>query len=77
GSAHGCLDMFSTHFGHDPELPTFLRNVGSNFLLKGNALQWQAKKGLRVLAHGGPFADWWSLGDKIITDFREHWSASA
>ena len=45
--------------GKAEELPTFLRNVGSNFLLKGNTLQWEAKRGWRVLAHGGPFATWW------------------
>lgn len=57
--------------GKAEELPTFLRNVGSNFLLKRNAVQWESAIGWRVLAHGGPFATWWAgLAFKLFRQRR-------
>jgi hypothetical protein len=45
-----------------------LRSIASS--AEGNALQWEAKKDWRVLAHGGPFATWWCLYAKIRTDLQ-------
>jgi len=41
--------------------------------LKEDAVQYEAKIGWRVLRVSARSRDWWCLGDKIITDFREHW----
>ncbi|OGJ70266.1 hypothetical protein A3H90_03380 [Candidatus Peribacteria bacterium RIFCSPLOWO2_02_FULL_55_36] len=43
---------------------------------KENAVQYEAKIGWRVLRATPERRNWWSLGDKIITDFREHWRGS-
>jgi len=42
------------------ELPPFLRSIGSNVVLKGALVQWQPKKGWRVLAKKRKFDSWWS-----------------
>ncbi len=44
--------------GKQSEFPTFLRNAGSNFLLKGNVLQWEAKKGWRILRQHRAYTTW-------------------
>jgi len=67
------------------EIPTFLKACGLNWALKQNAVypecyrrvHYEAKIGWRVLRASSESRDWWSLSDKIITDFREHWPASA
>jgi len=40
------------------EMRTFLKNIGSNFILKGKKLQFEGKTGWRVLAFGKPFSAW-------------------
>ncbi|OGJ61601.1 hypothetical protein A3A67_03170 [Candidatus Peribacteria bacterium RIFCSPLOWO2_01_FULL_51_18] len=40
--------------------PAFLKSIGSNFVWNGNAVQWQAARGWRVLAHSRGFRDWWA-----------------
>ena len=45
------------------EFPTFLKTIGTNFVLKGNAVQWEAAIGWRVLAHSRGFRDWWVRWD--------------
>ncbi|HBE89670.1 MAG TPA: hypothetical protein DDW41_00475, partial [Candidatus Andersenbacteria bacterium] len=44
--------------GKPEEYPTFLRNVGSNFLLKGNALRWEPRRGWCAIANRASFSDW-------------------
>jgi site-specific DNA recombinase len=44
--------------GKPEEYPTFLRNVGSNFLLKRNALRWEPRAGWRILAKSARFSTW-------------------
>jgi len=44
--------------GKPEEYPTFLRNVGSNFLLKGNALHWEPRRGWSALANRAAFPEW-------------------
>ena len=44
--------------GEPGEFPTFLRSVGSNFLLKGNAVRYEAQKGWRVVRQQQNFPDW-------------------
>ncbi len=41
-----------------PELPAFLSSVGSNLLLTGKTLQWEAQKGWRRIARRGVCSDW-------------------
>ena len=45
------------------EFPTFLKRIGTNFVLKGNAVQWEAAIGWRVLAHSRGFRNWWVRWD--------------
>src|SRR3989338_10420517 len=40
--------------------PAFLKSIGSNFVWNGNAVQWQAARGWRVLAHSRGVRDWWA-----------------
>ena len=40
------------------KFPTFLKRIGTNFVLKGNAVQWEAAIGWRVLAKSRGFRDW-------------------
>ena len=42
------------------EFPAFLKTIGTNFVLKGNAVQWEATIGWRALAHSDGFRNWWS-----------------
>ena len=42
------------------EFPTFLKTTGTNFVLKGNAVQWEAAIGWRALAQSTDFRTWWS-----------------
>ena len=42
------------------EIPAFLKTTGSNWLLKGTAVRWEAKKGWRVLRQRQRFRTWWS-----------------
>src|SRR3989339_935575 len=41
-----------------PELPAFLSSVGSNLLLTGKTLQWEAQKGWRRTARRGGCSGW-------------------
>ena len=41
-----------------PELPAFLSSVGSNVLLTGKTLQWEAQTGWRRIARRGFCSDW-------------------
>ncbi len=45
------------------EFPTFLKTIGTNFVLKGNAVQWEAAKGWRALAQSTDFRNWWVRWD--------------
>jgi len=42
------------------EIPAFLKTTGSNWLLKGAAVRYEAKKGWRVLRQRRRFRTWWS-----------------
>ena len=42
------------------EFPTFLKTIGTNFVLKGNAVQWEAAIGWRALAQSTDFRTWWA-----------------
>ncbi len=44
--------------GKPEEYPTFLKTIGSNFLLKGNALRWEPRRGWAVIANRITFPDW-------------------
>ena len=45
------------------EIPTFLKQVGLNWALKEDAVQWQAQKGWRVLRQRRICSDWWAMED--------------
>ena len=45
------------------EIPTFLKQAGSNWALKEDALQWQAQKGWRALRKRGASTLWWAMMD--------------
>ncbi len=45
------------------EIPTFLKTAGLNFLLKGSAVQWQAKTGWQQVAASPESRNWWARED--------------
>ena len=45
------------------EFPTFLKTIGTNFVLKGNTVQWEAEIGWHVLAKSRGFRGWWAGRD--------------
>gem|GEM_PF-4021347 len=45
------------------EFPTFLKRIGTNFVLKGNAVQWEAAIGWRVLRASPESRNWWVRWD--------------
>ena len=45
------------------EIPTFLKQAGSNWALKEDAVQWQAQKGWRALRQRRASIDWWAILD--------------
>jgi len=47
------------------EFPTFLKTIGTNFVLKGNAVQWEAAIGWRALAQSTGFRTWWVGRDSL------------
>ena len=53
------------------EFPTFLKTIGTNFVLKGNAVQWEAAPGWRVLANSAHFREWWAGMYDVRTDIKE------
>ena len=44
------------------KISTFLKNIGSNFILKDKKFQFEGKIGWRPLLKNGPFKGW--LGDR-------------
>ncbi len=44
--------------GEPEEYPTFLKTIGSNFLLKGNALLWEPLRGWGAIVNRASFSDW-------------------
>ena len=61
--------------GDNQQILTFLKNVGSNFILKDKKLNFAFKIGWRARVAGEPertFTDWRYLLDKIRTFFDEN-----
>jgi site-specific DNA recombinase len=48
----------SIDFENNQEVLSFLKNIGSNFILKGKKFRFEAKIGWRVLAQSAPFSNW-------------------
>ena len=48
----------SVNLENNQELLSFLKNIASNFLLKGKKFRFEAKIGWRVLAQSAPFSNW-------------------
>ena len=46
---------------HKQELPTFLKKIGSNWVLQNRAARWEARKGWRVLRQRPEYSDWGSV----------------
>lgn len=51
------------HMKNFREIPTFLKQAGSNWALKEDAVQWQAQKGWRTLRQRGGSISWWAMMD--------------
>ncbi len=47
----------------------FLKNIGSNFLLKGKRLGFERKIGWVRAAESRSYSDWWGLYERIRTEF--------
>ena len=57
------------------EIRAFLKNIGSNFILKDKKFQFALKIGWRALAEGEPtktFSNWRCAFEKIRTDFAQN-----
>ncbi len=48
----------SVDLNNNQEIVSFLKNIGSNFLLKGKTVRWEAETGWRVLAKSRGFRNW-------------------
>jgi len=57
---------------NDPDkISTFLKNIGSNFILKDKKFQFEGKIGWRPLLKKAPFNNWLSAFENIRTDFHQ------
>ena len=60
----------SVDLENNQEIVSFLKNIGSNFLLKGKTVRFEAKIGWRVLAKSRGFRNWRREGDSNPRDPR-------
>ena len=54
------------------QIRAFLKNIGSNFILKGKKFQFEGKIGWRALLNSPQNTNWRCLFEKIRTDFAQN-----